>query len=94
MHFLNHRSITMTLWAKSMTNLSEWANRFNANQYLYELEKGLYMMKEKQGNGIPCYSWSSPVYYVWARDKMILATMNYHEAYRRWKDEFRSDTEE
>lgn len=68
-----------------MTELSAWAGRMKPTQYLYALETsgdttGLYMMKERIGNGVPCYEYMSPIYYVWINDKMVLTTMDYRTA--------------
>lgn len=68
-----------------MSELEQWANRFRENQYLYTLQRhgettGLFEMKERYGDGVPCYNWTSPVFYVWVNDKCMLACMNYREA--------------
>lgn len=74
-----------------MTNLSRWASTFNPKtQVLFQLESfndvtGLYQCKERIGNGVPCYNWTSPVYHVWVQDKWELTTMNYLDAYEYYK---------
>lgn len=74
-----------------MTDLSRWTSTFNPKtQVLFQLESfndvtGLYQCKERIGNGVPCYNWTSPVYHVWVQDKWELTTMNYHEAYEYYK---------
>lgn len=69
-----------------MSELSEWASRFADNVQLWRLESdsdvtGLFMTKERYGDGIPCYSYTTPVYHVWVDDKWVLSCMNYIEAY-------------
>ena len=74
-----------------MTNLSRWAETFNPKtQVLHRLEAkddttALFQSKERIGNGVPCYGWTSPVYHVWVQDKWELTTMNYLEAYEYYK---------
>lgn len=73
-----------------MSKLSEWAGRMKPTQLLYEIETngdttGLYMMKERIGNGVPCYEYMSPIYYVWICDKMVLTTMDYRTACDTYK---------
>jgi len=70
-----------------MTNLEQWASTFdNKTQHLYQLEKhnkttGIYMTKDRYGNGVPCYYWTTPLYHVWINDKWELTTQNIHDAY-------------
>lgn len=78
-----------------MSKLSEWASRFKPNQELYCLESkdnttGLFMMKEKTGDGIPCYSYLSPVYYVWINDCMVRTGMDYRTMYEVYEKELES----
>lgn len=42
--------------------------------------------KHKCGNGIPCYMISTPQYYVWQGDTLILSTSNYHYAINKFKE--------
>lgn len=85
-----------------MTELSTWAGRMKPTQYVYRLERendttGLYMMKERVGNGVPCYYYTSPVYYVWIDDVCVFTTMDYktacaiYENRRKEMFEIRSD---
>lgn len=73
-----------------MSELSVWAGRMKPSQELYQLKEadatsGLYMMKERIGDGVPSYGYLSPIYYVWLNDKCVLATMNYREAYECYR---------
>lgn len=78
-----------------MSNLSEWAERFDDNTILYRLEHesgvtGLFKTQRRIGDGVPCYSYTTPIYHVWVADKEIATTMNYGEAYQcycKWKGE-------
>lgn len=68
-----------------MSNISEWAARFTDNVRLYKLEgdsdtTGLFQTQERYGDGVPCYSYTNPVYHVWINDKWELSCMNYREA--------------
>lgn len=74
----------------TMSKLSEWALRFKPNQELYCLESngdttGLFMMKEKIGNGIPCYSYLNPIYYIWINDSMVRSGMDYRSMYEIYR---------
>lgn len=69
-----------------MSELSAWAGRMKPTEQLYQLESendttGLYMMKERVGDGVPCYYYTSPVYYVWIDDVNVFNTMDYRTAY-------------
>lgn len=73
-----------------MSKLSEWAARFDDNVRLYMLEKendttGLFQTQEVYGNGIPCYSFTNPVYHVWINDKWEMSCINYMSAYAYYK---------
>lgn len=68
-----------------MSELSEWAARFEDDVKLYQLEKknettGLYQTQQRYGNGVPCYSYTNPIYHVWINDIWELSCMNYLEA--------------
>lgn len=75
-----------------MSKLNSWAERcYEQSIELYCLERdssitGLYMTKEKIGNGIPCYNWTPPVYHVWIEDKNVLSCMDYRQAYEIYKN--------
>ena len=77
------------------TELSQWAERFDKNTFLYELEHesdttGLFKTQRRYGDGIPSYSYTTPLYHVWVNDRELLVTMNYREAYQlycKWKGE-------
>ncbi len=81
-----------------MSELSKWAERCYADGievWRFEHESditGLYMTKKKIGDGIPCYSWTTPIYHVWVRDKCVLSCMNYREAYDRYGKEKNNGT--
>lgn len=85
-----------------MSELSAWAGRMKPAEQLYCLESendttGLYMMKERIGNGVPCYSYTSPIYFVWIDDVNVFNTMDYRTAYAVYENrrkemyEIRSD---
>ena len=44
------------------------------------------MMKERIGNGVPCYMYTSPIYYVWVDDVMMFSTMDIQTAYSVYKN--------
>ena len=74
-----------------MSELSAWAGRMKPTEQLYHLERendttGLYMMKEHIGNGVPCYMYTSPIYYVWVDDVMVFSTMDIQTAYSVYKN--------
>ena len=74
-----------------MSELSAWAGRMKLTEQLYQLEKendttGLYMMKERIGNGVPCYYYTSPIYYVWIDDVNVFNTMDYRTAYEVYEN--------
>lgn len=48
------------------------------------------MMKERVGDGIPCYSYLNPVYYVWINDRMVRTGMDYRAMYEIYKKELES----
>lgn len=65
-----------------MSALSEWVSQFEENIRLCQLEKqndttGLYQTQQRYGDGVPCYSFTNPVYYVWISDKWEMSCMNY-----------------
>ena len=73
-----------------MSELSAWAGRMKPTEQLYCLESengttGLYMMKERIGNGVPCYMYTSPIYYVWVDDVMVANTMDIQTAYSAYE---------
>ena len=73
-----------------MSNLSDWASRFRSNVLLFQLEKygettGLYKTQEKYGSGVPCFSFTSPVYHVWLNDRCVLSCGNYSEALKTYE---------
>lgn len=76
-----------------MSKLSKWAERcYVDGTEVHCLEQlsnttGLFMTKKKIGNGIPCYSWTSPVYHIWINDKELFTCMNYLDAYEIYKNE-------
>ena len=68
-----------------MSELSKWASRFEDNIRLCILEKkndttGLFQTQQRYGDGVPCYSFTNPVYHVWINDGWELSCMNYLEA--------------
>lgn len=74
-----------------VSNLSEWAARFADNVRLCQLEEennvtGLYQTQERYGDGVPCYSYTNPVYHVWINDKWALSCMSYHDAYAYYEN--------
>ena len=77
------------------SEITQWAERFDKDTILYELERdsdttGLFKTQRRYGNGVPCYSYTTPLYHVWVNNKELLVTMNYREAYQcycKWKGE-------
>lgn len=68
-----------------MSELSKWASRFDPSIKLCVLEKkndktGLFQTQQRYGDGVPCYSYTNPVYHVWINDGWELSCMNYLEA--------------
>lgn len=67
-----------------MGTLSEWAARFEDNIILQRLvgegNSGVFMTYERCGIGVPCYSYTSPVYHIWINDKYVMSCMNGFEA--------------
>lgn len=52
-----------------MSNLSEWAARFGDDVILRRLEHdsdvtGLYETQRRIGDGVPCYSYTTPIFHV------------------------------
>lgn len=75
-----------------MSALNDWAERcYKQGIVCWQLESnsqitGLYVTKERIGNGVPCYNWTSPVYHVWIEDKNVLSCMDYRQAYEIYKN--------
>lgn len=80
-----------------MRGLREWAERCcKRGIEVWCMEKdsdttGVYMTKQKIGEGKPCYSWTTPVYHAWVNDKCVLSCTNYKEAYGRYQVEVQND---
>lgn len=81
-----------------MSKLKEWAERCRTQGIeVWCMGRdsdttGLFMTKQKVGNGISCYSWTIPIYHVWVRDKCVLSCMNYREAYDHYEKEKNNGT--
>ena len=76
-----------------MSKLSKWAERcYVDGTEVHCLEQlsnttGLFMTKKKIGNGIPCYSWTSPVYHIWINVKCLFTCLDYKTAYEIYENE-------
>lgn len=76
-----------------MSKLNEWAERCQQDGIeVWRLEhesdiKGLYMTKKKIGDGVPCYSYTSPVYHIWINDKCLFTCLDYKTAYEIYENE-------
>ena len=78
---------------ETMSKLNEWAERCQQDGIeVWRLEHesditGLYMTKKKIGDGVSCYEYTSPVYYIWINDKNVFTCLNYKMAYEIYENE-------
>lgn len=45
------------------------------------------MTKKKIGDGVPYYSYTSPVYHIWINDKCLFTCLDYKTAYEIYENE-------
>lgn len=77
---------------ETMSKLNEWAERCQQDgievwKLDHESDKGLYMTKKKIGDGVPYYSYTSPVYHIWINDKCLFTCLDYKTAYEIYENE-------
>jgi hypothetical protein len=76
-----------------MSNLSDWSERcFRQGIEVHQLKNynevtGLYMTKQRIGDGNPCYYYTFPMYHVWVNDVNLYTLVGYSSAYNLYLKE-------